>query len=72
MEQLSDLVGIIIPGGESTAICRVLDESEGFREELRKKIENSEIAVWGTCAGLILLAKRLTQGDPQVKPACIL
>lgn len=53
---------IIIPGGESTTIGRLM-EREGISSEI-KKIARAGIPVMGTCAGLILLAK---QGDEQVE-----
>ena len=52
-----DFNGLIIPGGESTAICRLLLELKMF-DQVKKKVENG-LPVFGTCAGLILLAKRV-------------
>lgn len=46
---------LIIPGGESTTICKILNE-EKLIEPLREKIKLG-MKVWGTCAGLIMLAK---------------
>ena len=61
-DQLRDISGIIIPGGESTTIGRLM-VSGGLFEPIRKLgVEGTPIL--GTCAGLILLAKR---GDEQVK-----
>ena len=54
-EQLEDLDGIIIPGGESTTIGKLM-VLYGLHEVLQKKIQEG-IPIWGTCAGLILLAK---------------
>lgn len=56
-EQLEELNGIILPGGESTTIGKLLVRT-GMMEPLRQKIENG-LPVWGTCAGMILLAKEL-------------
>ena len=61
-QQLDDLNGVIIPGGESTTIARLMDIFH-FREPLKQKIA-SGLAVWGTCAGMILLAERLREPDP--------
>lgn len=55
--QLDDLDGIILPGGESTAIGKLLDDLK-IKEILAEKINNG-LPVWGTCAGMILLAKEL-------------
>ena len=52
---LREISGIILPGGESTAIGKLLKKS-GLFEVLREKIK-SGFPVFGTCAGAILLAK---------------
>jgi pyridoxal 5''-phosphate synthase, glutaminase subunit Pdx2 len=49
--------GLIIPGGESTAIGRLLSDFN-LTEPLRNRI-NSGMPVWGTCAGMIILAKEI-------------
>jgi pyridoxal 5'-phosphate synthase pdxT subunit len=54
-EELDDLDGIILPGGESTTIGKLLRKT-GIFDKLREKIAMG-FPVWGTCAGLILLAK---------------
>jgi pyridoxal 5'-phosphate synthase pdxT subunit len=51
-EQLEGLDGLVIPGGESTAIMRLL-RIYGLEEALRR----FEQPVFGTCAGMILLAR---------------
>jgi pyridoxal 5'-phosphate synthase pdxT subunit len=53
--------GLIIPGGESTTMGKLMAEY-GFLEELRGLIGKG-MPVFGTCAGLIVLAKRLGNGD---------
>jgi pyridoxal 5'-phosphate synthase pdxT subunit len=53
--QIEDLDGIIIPGGESTTIGKLM-VLYGFDEVLQKKVREG-FPIWGTCAGLILLAK---------------
>ncbi len=59
-EQLDDIDGIILPGGESTAMGKLLDDFK-IKEALISKIKNG-LPVWGTCAGMILLATEL-DGD---------
>jgi 5'-phosphate synthase pdxT subunit len=54
---LTGLDGLIIPGGESTTIVRLLRTS-GLLEPLRN-LARDGFPMWGTCAGMILLAKRL-------------
>jgi 5'-phosphate synthase pdxT subunit len=55
-EQLSQCDGLIIPGGESTAISLVAARS-GLLEPLRDFVKVLRRPTWGTCAGLILLAE---------------
>lgn len=52
---LADLDGLIIPGGESTTIGKLAAQF-GLLEPLHQFIDKGR-AVWGTCAGLIFLAK---------------
>lgn len=54
-EQLLEIDGIIIPGGESTTIGKLM-VVYNLKDVLLKKIQEG-VPVWGTCAGLILLAK---------------
>lgn len=55
-EQLADLDGLIIPGGESTTMGLVA-ERWGLVEPLRAWVKAGK-PIWGTCAGMILLAER--------------
>ncbi len=55
-EQISDLDGLIIPGGESTVIG-TLSLVNGALKKIKEKIA-SGIPVLGTCAGMILLSKK--------------
>ncbi len=61
--ELEGLDGLIIPGGESTTLARLLDVY-GLREPLKQRAQDG-MAVWGTCAGMILLAKNLVEDRPQ-------
>jgi 5'-phosphate synthase pdxT subunit len=56
-EQLEHIDGLILPGGESTAIGKIL-EITGMMKIIRNKILDG-LPVWGTCAGMILLAKKI-------------
>lgn len=56
-EQLKDVAGLILPGGESTTMRRLIDKY-GFMEEL-KEFARVGKPMFGTCAGLILMAKNL-------------
>lgn len=56
--ELEDLDGLVIPGGESTTMLKFIQE-EGLLEPLRK-LHADGAALYGTCAGVILLAKEVT------------
>jgi len=56
-EQLEGLDGIIIPGGESTTIGKLMEEY-GLIEPIRD-MANEGVPVFGTCAGLVLLAREI-------------
>jgi 5'-phosphate synthase pdxT subunit len=53
--------GLILPGGESTTIGKLLHE-DGLFSPLKEMIEGG-MPVFGTCAGMILLAKRIENQD---------
>jgi 5'-phosphate synthase pdxT subunit len=61
VEQLEDLDGLIIPGGESTTMRRLMDQY-GFIEPLREFAAKGK-PMFGTCAGLIILAKKIVGYD---------
>jgi pyridoxal 5'-phosphate synthase pdxT subunit len=63
-EQLTGLGGLIIPGGESTTIGK-LARAYGLIEPIREMIAAGK-PVWGTCAGLVLLAKTIGDETPYV------
>ena len=65
---LDDLDGLVIPGGESTTISLLLDTYD-----LRNPIKefSKEYPIMGTCAGLILMAKKI-ENECKVKPLGIL
>lgn len=62
-DQLEGIDGLIIPGGESTTIVQLIDIF-GFREAISQRVETG-MAVWGTCAGMIAIADRLTDARPE-------
>jgi 5'-phosphate synthase pdxT subunit len=61
--QLDDVDGLIIPGGESTTIVQLID-IYGFRETLEAK-SKSGMPIWGTCAGMIVIATSLSDHRPE-------
>ena len=58
--ELAAVEGLVIPGGESSVIDK-LARAFGMREPVQKAIA-AGMPVYGTCAGLILLADRITDG----------
>ncbi|MED4393640.1 pyridoxal 5'-phosphate synthase glutaminase subunit PdxT [Priestia aryabhattai] len=61
VEQLDEIDGLILPGGESTAMRRLIDKY-GFMEPLRQFAQAGK-PVFGTCAGLILLAGQVVDRE---------
>jgi 5'-phosphate synthase pdxT subunit len=60
-EDFNNIDGLILPGGESTTMGKLLREFD-LTDILIEKIK-SGMPVWGTCAGMILLAKHITNQD---------
>ena len=67
-QQLEDVSGLIIPGGESTTMSKLIDVSK-FRQPILSFAERSPIL--GTCAGLIMMA-RLLQDDTRINTLAIM
>jgi 5'-phosphate synthase pdxT subunit len=67
-KDLETIDGLIMPGGESTTMANLLDVFK-LREPLIQKITQG-MPVWGTCAGMILLASKLQQDRPA--PLCLM
>lgn len=63
-KHLEGLSGLIVPGGESTTIG-MLAREYGLEGAIRKRVEEGTLAVWGTCAGAIWLAKDIPQYPDQ-------
>lgn len=59
---LDGLRGVVLPGGESTTLSMLL-ESTGLFDALDAAIARG-VPVFGTCAGMILLARRVEDGRP--------
>ncbi|WP_297435307.1 pyridoxal 5'-phosphate synthase glutaminase subunit PdxT [Thermococcus sp.] len=61
--QLENISAIIIPGGESTTISRLMLKN-GLLEPMRKLGEEG-LPIMGTCAGLIMLSKKIIGATPE-------
>ncbi|TCJ96218.1 pyridoxal phosphate synthase yaaE subunit [Volucribacter psittacicida] len=62
VENLTALDGLVLPGGESTAIGRLMRQY-GFIEAIQQFAHQGK-GIFGTCAGMILLAKQLMNDEP--------
>ncbi len=62
-KHLEGLDGLIIPGGESTTIVMLAD-LYGLRDAIRSAVDGG-MALWGTCAGMIVIARELTEDRPE-------
>ncbi|WP_069650264.1 pyridoxal 5'-phosphate synthase glutaminase subunit PdxT [Caloranaerobacter ferrireducens] len=60
-KQINEIDGLILPGGESTTIGKLMKDFNIFLP-LKERIKKG-MPVWGTCAGMILLAKKIAGQD---------
>jgi len=60
--ELADVDGLVIPGGESTTISRLLQTFD-LLEPLRARLADG-MPAYGSCAGMILLAEKVLDGRP--------
>ncbi|HEX7948944.1 MAG TPA: pyridoxal 5'-phosphate synthase glutaminase subunit PdxT [Candidatus Limnocylindrales bacterium] len=63
---LDGVDGLILPGGESTTMRRLIDRW-GLREPILE-LARGGAPVYGTCAGMIVMARDIVDGDPAVLP----
>ncbi len=59
-EEMNDIQGLIIPGGESTTMGKLLPNGLGDRI---KELAKSNFPIFGTCAGMIILSKDIEDSD---------
>jgi pyridoxal 5'-phosphate synthase pdxT subunit len=60
--EMDGVSGLIIPGGESTTIGKLMVRT-GLKDLVRERI-SAGMPTWGTCAGMIILAKDIGEGEP--------
>jgi 5'-phosphate synthase pdxT subunit len=65
-EHLEGLAGLILPGGESTTMRKLIDRW-GLRDPILDMARRG-VPMLGTCAGMILLSARISDGDEPVFP----
>ncbi len=71
-EQLKEIDGLILPGGESTTMRKLIDRY-GFFEPL-KQFSKQRKPLFGTCAGMVLVAKELSASSEahlQLMDVCV-
>ncbi len=59
-DQLADVDALVVPGGESTTMSKLLDTS-GLAQPLRDRLADG-LPTFGTCAGMIVLARTVLDG----------
>lgn len=67
-KDLRKVSGLIIPGGESTIIGKMLKQY-GLDKDIKKRTNIGKprpLSIWGTCAGAILLAKKVVGKKPDI------
>ncbi len=65
-EKMTDIDALIIPGGESTTISRVLHKSDLYNI-ISERIKENNLPIMGTCAGCVILSKELSDNVKDVK-----
>jgi 5'-phosphate synthase pdxT subunit len=65
-DELDEVAALVLPGGESTTMDRLLDTS-GLRGVLGDRLA-AGMPTFGTCAGMILLAREVLDGRPDQRP----
>lgn len=65
-EDLDQVHGLVLPGGESTTMTRLLENFE-LHEPLRQRLV-SGMPAYGSCAGMVLLASEVQDERPGVRP----
>lgn len=64
--EIKSINALIIPGGESTTISKFMWQS-GIYDQILERIIVNNLPILGTCAGCVLLSKKLTNDDKDIK-----
>ena len=64
-QEINEIDALIIPGGESTTISRILYKS-GLHDAIFKRIKENSLPIMGTCAGCVILASEMTDNTIDV------
>ena len=66
-KQFDNIDALIIPGGESTTMSRILQQS-GLYDAIVHRIQEQTLPIMGTCAGCVLLASTILNNTPEITP----
>ena len=64
--QLEKVDGLIIPGGETTTISKILVKT-GLYDKILDRIKRKNIAIMGTCAGCVVLSEKIINSSSEIK-----
>jgi 5'-phosphate synthase pdxT subunit len=65
-KEIDRIDALILPGGESTVISKILYKSELY-DSISKRIKEKNLPIMGTCAGCVILASEMTDNTKDVK-----
>lgn len=65
-DQIKDIDALILPGGESSTISKILFKS-GISDEINKRLKEKSLPIMGTCSGCVMLANKITNDVKDVK-----
>lgn len=65
-QEIDKVDGLILPGGESTTISRILYKT-GFFEVISNRIKENNLPILGTCAGCVMLSSEISDDSKDVK-----
>lgn len=63
LDDLDDVNALVVPGGESTTIAKLLKFS-GLDKPIAERAKDNSLAIMGTCAGMIISARTILDGRP--------
>ena len=70
-KHISEIDALIIPGGESTTISKILVKS-GMYDAIIQRVEDNSLPIMGTCAGCVLLAKKIVGNEGEITSLCVM
>ena len=65
-EHIGEIDALIIPGGESSTISKILTKS-GIYDAIVQRVKDNTLPIMGTCAGCVLLAKKIVEKKDDLK-----